>query len=107
MQNSATVPAERGLPAFIDRASETVFVVCDVPQPEKWQRAVARDFHPLRVVFAAPDDLALGARITQTPDERILTEAELKDWIAGENGRASAPLVESLRSSTGVIPFIG
>jgi hypothetical protein len=107
MQDSAMPTSERGVPAFIDRASQTVFMVCAQPQSEKWQAVVTKDFRPLHVVFAAPDDKALGARVTQAPDERILTEAELAECIAGENSRASLRLVESLRSSTGVIPFIG
>ncbi len=54
--DAAALKPERGLPAFMDQTIGTVFVIRDEPQLEKWQHAVTKDFHPLRVVFAAAGD---------------------------------------------------
>ena len=107
MQHSHNPRAQAGFPAYIDRPGAVIYVACDRPQSDTWQAAVRKEFHPLSVVFVAPDDAALRKGSRKAPDERVLSEEELADWIDDQNRRASVPLVESLRSPMGVIPFIG
>ena len=107
MRQTSSARAQAGFPAYIDQPGAVVYVACDRPESDEWRTAVREEFQPLSVVFVGPDDAALSKRSRKAADELVLSEAELADWIDDQNRLASMPLVESLRSPTGVIPFIG